>query len=152
MQITNHCLLFAFVIPPPRITSKGSADGSLLLYSRQVYCRLQKLQAVAEGILSSSIALDMPLMEAGLDSIGAVELRNAVSESFGIELPATVTFDYPSLEALASFIMNKMGAGNAQRGAGSNKQVVEREVQRVAAQLKQVAEGPLQDNYLYLLE
>lgn len=48
-----------------------------------------------------------PLMEAGLDSIGAVELRNAVSIKFGIELPATATFDYPSADALARFVVQQ---------------------------------------------
>ena len=43
-------------------------------------------------------------MEAGLDSLGAIQLRNALSESFGIELPPTLTFDYPSIRALATFI------------------------------------------------
>lgn len=43
-------------------------------------------------------------MEAGLDSISSVELRNSVSSKFGLELPATVTFDYPSIEALAEFV------------------------------------------------
>ncbi len=46
-------------------------------------------------------------MEAGLDSIGAVELRNAVSTKFGIELPATATFDYPSADALARFVVGQ---------------------------------------------
>jgi len=42
-----------------------------------------------------------PLMEAGLDSLGAVELRNALTTKFGIELPATVTLDFPTINALA---------------------------------------------------
>ena len=46
-------------------------------------------------------------MEAGLDSIGAVELRNAVSSAFGLDLPATATFDYPSADALAKYIASK---------------------------------------------
>ena len=48
-----------------------------------------------------------PLMEAGLDSIGAVELRNAVNTKLGIELPATATFDYPSADALARFVVQQ---------------------------------------------
>ena len=45
-----------------------------------------------------------PLMEAGLDSLGAVELRNALSAKFGLELPATVTLDFPSVAALAAHL------------------------------------------------
>ena len=43
-------------------------------------------------------------MEAGLDSLGAVELRNALSAKFGLELPATVTLDFPSVAALAAHL------------------------------------------------
>jgi acyl carrier protein len=44
-------------------------------------------------------------MEAGLDSLGAVELRNALSTKFGTYLPATLTFDYPTAAVMADFLI-----------------------------------------------
>ena len=41
-------------------------------------------------------------------SIGAVELRNAVSAKFGFELPATATFDHPTVAALATFVAARL--------------------------------------------
>ena len=43
-------------------------------------------------------------MEAGLDSLGAVDLRNALASQFSVDLPTTVTFDFPTVPALARFI------------------------------------------------
>ena len=57
-----------------------------------------------KGINGTSVEQDMPLMESGLDSLGAVELRNAIAERFSTSLPATITFDYPTLHLLAQFI------------------------------------------------
>ena len=59
------------------------------------------------GQLGLEIMSDQPLMEAGLDSISAVELSNAISTHFSLELPATATFDYPSMDALADFIASR---------------------------------------------
>jgi Phosphopantetheine attachment site len=56
------------------------------------------------GLLGFSVPKDQPLMEAGLDSVSSVELRNSVASKFGVELPATVTFDHPSVQALAAFV------------------------------------------------
>ena len=84
-------------------------------------CTPQELQSLISGLVGTPVPTDQPLMEAGLDSIGAVELRNSVSASFGVDLPATVTFDYPTIAALAQFVGQRTGAqhsaGGAQAGA-----------------------------------
>jgi len=56
-------------------------------------------------VLGSEASSDKPLMQAGMDSLGAVELRNALNSAFGVDLPPTVTFDHPTIAALAGFIV-----------------------------------------------
>jgi acyl carrier protein len=46
-----------------------------------------------------------PLGELGLDSLLAVELRNALGEDVGRRLPASLLFDHPTLDALTNFIL-----------------------------------------------
>lgn len=59
---------------------------------------------MAAGILGASVELDQPFAEAGLDSIGSVEFRNAASALAEVDLPATIAFDYPTVSALAQYI------------------------------------------------
>lgn len=43
--------------------------------------------------------------QAGLDSLGAVELRSAIAEQLGgIDLPETLVFDCPTPAAIVAFI------------------------------------------------
>ncbi len=65
-------------------------------------------------MLGRAVDPHQPLMEAGLDSLGAVELRTALGASFGAELPATVTFDHPSIAALASFLASQEASDETQ--------------------------------------
>ncbi len=45
--------------------------------------------------------------------VGAVELRNTVSSFFGLELPATATFDHPTIDALARYIASHAAPADA---------------------------------------
>ena len=47
-------------------------------------------------------------MEAGLDSMSAVELHSGVQQTMGVELPATLMFDYPSLQAVSGFVSERL--------------------------------------------
>ena len=49
-------------------------------------------------------------VQAGLDSLGAVELRNAVMAKFGIAVSATVAFDHPTGAALAAHVSATLAA------------------------------------------
>jgi acyl transferase domain-containing protein/acyl carrier protein len=51
-----------------------------------------------------------PLGELGLDSLLAVELRNTLGSALGMPLPATLLFDYPTIETLAGFIFDQLPA------------------------------------------
>ena len=46
-----------------------------------------------------------PVVQAGLDSLGAVELRNAIASTFGVSLPATAAFDHPTLSHMAAYVV-----------------------------------------------
>ena len=49
-----------------------------------------------------------PLMDAGLDSLGAVELRTTLASRFAMDLPATLTFDYPTVRALSQYLVENL--------------------------------------------
>eukprot|EP00890_Picochlorum_soloecismus_P001111 jgi/Picsp_1/1/NSC_00001-R1 len=61
---------------------------------------LKTIKSVIESVLGRSISDTSPFLEAGIDSLGAVEIRNELSDIFQHDLPATVLFDYPNLEKL----------------------------------------------------
>jgi myxalamid-type polyketide synthase MxaC len=67
------------------------------------------LAALARGVLGfgpgEPILPDRPLLELGLDSLMAVDLRGAIAASLGRPLPATLVFDHPTLAALAAHLL-----------------------------------------------
>ena len=65
-------------------------------------------------MVGTQVDAEQPLNEAGLDSIGSVELRNAASALCGKELPATLAFDYPSIRAIAGFITSQLQSSDGQ--------------------------------------
>ncbi len=50
---------------------------------------------------------EKPLMDAGFDSLMAVEFRNILNQKLNESLPASLLFDYPTLKQIALFILNE---------------------------------------------
>src|SRR3989338_4962734 len=87
------------------MTSKTSSIGS--------YGELQTMvQTMARQILqlkNQKIVDSMrPLLEYGLNSVMAVELRDVLSQAIGSPLPATLLFDYPTIKSLTDFLAKKV--------------------------------------------
>ena len=76
------------------------------------------------SILSSTIGgevdADAPLMEAGLDSLGAVELKNRLQEEAGDEqLPSTLVFDHPTARQLTDVFVKQAARAQPPRPSAS---------------------------------
>lgn len=67
----------------------------------------------SDALLEVQVADQQPLMEAGLDSLGVVELRNQLATHFSVELASTLTFDHPTPSALASYIASRAATGSS---------------------------------------
>src|SRR5262249_8868453 len=70
---------------------------------------LEAVRAEVARVLSmdgaQAIGTDRPLKELGLDSMMALELRNALGKRVGATLPATLAFDYPTPAAIAKHLI-----------------------------------------------
>jgi polyketide synthase 12/myxalamid-type polyketide synthase MxaB len=64
----------------------------------------------------------VPLHEFGLDSLMAVELRNLLGTSLDVNgaLPATLVFDYPTIEAIAEYVERVRFAPQASEPPGAH--------------------------------
>jgi acyl carrier protein len=81
----------------------AGAAASLSAADRKAAVQAQVQDAV-RSIMGADISTDEPLMAAGLDSLGAVELKNSLECRLGLQLPGTLVFDYPSAAAIAGYV------------------------------------------------
>ncbi len=66
----------------------------------------------------AAVDVDTQFMDAGFDSLIAVQLRNSLAEAAGLRLPATVIFENPTPARLAGWLAAELAAGGAFAGGG----------------------------------
>ncbi len=70
-----------------------------------LHAHVESIARRALGVRASkSVDPRQPLHQMGLDSLMSVELRNALAASLGRTLPATLLFDYPTIESLTLYL------------------------------------------------
>jgi hypothetical protein len=70
----------------------------------------ERIRVILRLDRSQTVIGDRPLQELGLDSLLSIELRNALGLSINRTLPATLLFNYPTLDALTEFLARELGA------------------------------------------
>ncbi|MER6912297.1 SDR family NAD(P)-dependent oxidoreductase [Streptomyces sp. NPDC000594] len=74
----------------------------------------EEVAAVLGHADTTAVTPDRSFRELGLDSLTAVELRNRLAAATGVGLPATVVFDHPTPQALATHLDQVLpGPGSA---------------------------------------
>ncbi|MDX9860534.1 MAG: type I polyketide synthase [Rhodospirillales bacterium] len=68
------------------------------------------LQALARETLgygeAEPMEFDRPLVEQGFDSLMSVDMRNRLNKGLGCALPASLLFDYPTLDKIAGYLLD----------------------------------------------
>ncbi len=78
------------------------ADGRLEAVTQAVRAEVARVLSLGRA---AAVPVDRPLRELGLDSLMAVELRNALGRRVGATLPAKLAFDHPTPVAMAKFLL-----------------------------------------------
>ena len=111
----------ALLVAPPPTASAPPPNGSLLMQlttmlqgaalapaarapAASVPAARDAVRAVVSEVVGRDVGDDVPLMEAGLDSLGAVELLSRLAQRLGGDaeaaLPETLVFDCPTVRQL----------------------------------------------------
>ena len=71
---------------------------------------LAEVRNACNSVIGDSADLedDMPLMEAGVDSLGATELANALKSNTGLEFDSMVLFSHPTISQLVAHITHEL--------------------------------------------
>ncbi|GAA2986038.1 type I polyketide synthase [Streptosporangium longisporum] len=112
--------LFSTIVRPPAAARRPATGGAwaLKLRSEPPHERLRTVTGLvreqAAAVLgqgdADGVGADRPLKELGFDSLTAVELRNRLNALTGLTLPATVAFEFPTVAALASHLLDALSA------------------------------------------
>jgi acyl carrier protein len=104
-----------FAVSVPGASQPGTGTATRLVEEIAAASPRRRMSLAVEAVTTAvaqvlgrttSPAKDERLMELGLDSLMALELRDRLQTTFGMErLSSTLAFDYPTSEAIAKFLL-----------------------------------------------
>jgi len=75
---------------------------------RELECGLRAIVARELTVPEGEIDPHLPLVEMGLNSMSAMSVRREAEQLVGIELSATMLWNYPSIAALAAYLVKRL--------------------------------------------
>ncbi|MFG2562905.1 SDR family NAD(P)-dependent oxidoreductase [Streptomyces sp. NPDC048496] len=134
----------------PAVVRQARARGGALL-TRLATTPPEERDALVASVVSAEVAAvlgledagavdpDRPFKELGLDSLGAVQLRNRLSQATGLTLPSTLVFGHPSVPALAAHLRTLLEERTEPAGQEQAAPAVYTDLDRLATLLPSVA-------------
>jgi acyl carrier protein len=116
-------ILRGLVRAPRRVATGRARSGDLASHltalqpQEQISYLTELVRGHAAVVLghasADGVGADKEFRQLGFDSLTAIELRNSLSSTTGIALPATLIFDYPTPATLADYLLGELlGASN----------------------------------------
>ncbi|MFF0458678.1 SDR family NAD(P)-dependent oxidoreductase, partial [Nocardia africana] len=114
--------LFGELVPStrPRATAATALAGlrdrlASMSIAERLAVLLETVRAEAAGVLgfrsAEAVPADRSFRDLGLDSLGAVQLRDRVGRAVGLRLPASAVFDYPTPRELTRHVVRELSGG-----------------------------------------
>ena len=94
----------------PAALIRALADASPARRRSVLIRRVRDEVARVMGLDPELIDVRRGLFEMGIDSVTALDLKNRLLDSVGLDVPATVVFEFPNVEAIAGFLADRLWA------------------------------------------
>jgi acyl-CoA synthetase (AMP-forming)/AMP-acid ligase II/acyl carrier protein len=87
----------------------------------------------------ASLDIRQPLAEHGLDSLAAVELAQALEGALGVPLSPTLAYEYPTIEALSTYLASAQAGDNSSAPQGET--IDYRELEQLVRELEMLSDA-----------
>ena len=109
------------LLPTPQAASTTRGADAQRLADLSEADRVSALLDLARSLVAAvlghedvaAVGATRPFTDLGLDSLAAVDLRNSLQKRLGLNLSATVVFDYPNPRALAEYLAGRLSTAPA---------------------------------------
>lgn len=118
-------VLLRGLVRTPAAARRGGGEGAADLAKSLAEAAPEEAERLLVDLVRSHVAavlghaspdavdVSRSLIDLGFDSLSSVELRNRLTAITGLRLPATVVFDYPTIDAMASYLRSELAPSSA---------------------------------------